>query len=203
MKPNADNQEGNSKYRSGSNHMWGLSKLNRLRQMRDNESGVAAVEFAMVAPVFFFVLGSLVETGLMLFTEYVLQSSVQDAARQIRTGQAQAGGMGATAFKDLICGTANSVMDCDGGVTVYVNKAANFTALEAAVPDVITIGGGAGTFQCGAPSEAVAVIATYDWDFVLPFMQVFGNIESDSKRRLSGIAMFKNEPFPAGANCGA
>ena len=33
-----------------------------------NARGVTAIEFAMVAPVFFFAMRAVVETGLMLFT---------------------------------------------------------------------------------------------------------------------------------------
>jgi hypothetical protein len=47
----------------------------------------------------------------------------------------------------------------------------------------------------------VAVIATYDWDFVMPGMGVFGNVDSDKKRRLAGFAMFLNEPFPTTSTC--
>lgn len=190
--------------------MWGLAKLKRLRRLKQDDSGVAAVEFAMVAPVFFFVFGCIIETGLMLFTEYVLQSSVQDAARQVRTGQAQAAAMGSSAFKDIICNTANAVMDCDGGVTVYVRSDTTFATLQANVPDVLTIGASSGgaaaaaaSYDCGNPNEAMAVIATYDWQFVLPFMEIYGNVDGNQKRRLSGIAMFKNEPYPAGSACGA
>lgn len=52
------------------------------RKFLRNTRGVTAVEFAMVAPVFFFAMGAVVETGLMLYSEYVLQSSVQEAAQK-------------------------------------------------------------------------------------------------------------------------
>ena len=70
--------------------MWGwLNRRLARKAKRYGKSvrGATAVEFAMVAGPFFFVLGSTCETGLMLFTEYVLQKSVQEAARLVRTGQ--------------------------------------------------------------------------------------------------------------------
>ncbi len=172
-----------------------------------NARGVTAIEFAMVAPVFFFAMGAVVETGLMLFTEYVLQSSVQEAARKIRTGQAQTAGMSAAAFKTEICKLANTVMDCNNSVKVYVKSAATFSALKTATPSYLNVGtsyGGApssSSYDCGGPSKPVAVIATYDWNIVLPFMSAFGNVDNDRKRRIAGFAMFQNEPFPAGTNC--
>ncbi len=172
-----------------------------------DDEAATAVEFAMVAPVFFLVLGGIIETGLMLFTEYVLQSSVQEAARQVRTGQAQSGSLNAAAFKEQVCDLASVVIDCSSDVTVYVRSETSFATLQSQVPSFLSVGASYGgspsvtSYDCGAPSEAVAVIATYDWDFVVPGMSAFGNIDSDNKRRLAGFAMFRNEPFPAGTNC--
>jgi len=181
-------------------HKFGLKRFLR------NTRGVTAVEFAMVAPVFFFAMGAVIETGLMLFTEYVLQSSVQEAARKIRTGQAQTAGMNSAAFKNEVCNLASAVLDCSN-VNVYVKSAATFTALKAAVPSYLNVGTSYGgmpsvsAYECGGPSMPVAVIATYDWNIVLPFMSAFGNVDNDSKRRIGGFAMFMNEPFPSGTSC--
>jgi Flp pilus assembly pilin Flp len=183
-------------------------KLTRRSILKD-DSAATAVEFAMVAPVFFLVLGAIIETGLMLFTEYVLQSSVQEAAREIRTGQAQSAGLTSAAFKTKICEMASIIMDCEGGVTVYVRSDNNFATLQTAVPSYLEVGASYGgsasstSYDCGAPSEAVAIIATYDWNFMMLGMSAFGNVDSNNKRRLAGFAMFRNEPFPAGPNCGA
>jgi len=177
------------------------------RKFWKNTRGVTAIEFAMVAPVFFFAMGAVVETGLMLYNEYVLQSSVQEAARKIRTGQAQLAGMNAGTFKTQICSLANAAMDCDGKVKVYVKSAATFAALKAAIPSYLNVGTSYGgqpsytSYDCGGPSVPVAVIATYDWNIVLPFMSAFGNVNNDKIRRIAGVAMFMNEPFPSGTNC--
>jgi Flp pilus assembly protein TadG len=173
-----------------------------------SEKGSSAVEFALVAFPFLYVLGCIIETGLMMFTEYVLQSSVQDAARSVRTGQAQTAAMSESELKDLVCETANIIIDCDGKVTLYVNAVNNFATLETTVPAFVNVGpsvGGsptASSFECGDPADAAAVIATYDWVFVLPFMDFFSNIGTDGEiRRLVGFAIFRNEPFPSGLAC--
>lgn len=190
-----------------------LSKLGgRLRRSRaarfsDNEDGVTAIEFAMIGPLFFLLLGSIMETGIMLFTEYTLQTGVQSAARLVRTGQAQDQQLDAAEFKQAICDFASIVMDCTGGVTVYMTSAPNFAALQAAVPSYLNVGNSFGgppgptSYSCGSPSQSVAVIATYDWDFTMPFLKEhFGNVDSNTKRRLAGFAMFQNEPFPSTSN---
>jgi Flp pilus assembly protein TadG len=165
-------------------------------QFAKAESGSSAVEFAMVAFPFFYVLGAIFETGLMMFTEYTLQASVQDASRLIRTGQAQKAGMSADAFKAKICETAGIIIDCMGEATVYVNSVASFADLDSATPAMVDIGGGSSaSFNAGGASTATSIVVTYDWDFALPFMSFFGNINGGQERRLVGFAMFRNEPY--------
>lgn len=179
--------------------------LRRKRGMGKDESGVTAIEFAMVAPVFFLTFFAMFETGLILFTEYVLQTSVQEAARLVRTGQAQSSGLSAAQFKTEVCKMASSLIDCNGKVTVYMKADANFTALST-IPSYLSIGPdsagviAAQPYQCGGPGQVVALIATYDYKFVWPaFMQWFGNINGGSARRMGGFAMFRNEPYPVPA----
>ena len=181
----------------------------RRKSYASDDKGATAVEFAMVAPLFFAMLGITLETGVMMFSEYVLQTAVQEAARTVRTGQAQDAEMSAADFKNKICNLAGLIMDCQGKVTVYMNSQVNFTTLASATPSYLNVGPAADgtaqpvTFKCGAPSEPVALIATYDWKFVIPYlMKYFDNQGGDSTRRLAGFAMFKNEPFPAtGKTC--
>jgi Flp pilus assembly protein TadG len=187
--------------------MWQSLKhmvKSRYTQFRNSEKGVAAIEFAMVAPPFIYVLGVIIETGMMLFTEYALQSAVQDSARLVRTGQAQGGQLNAAAFKDKICQTASTLIDCAGKVYVYVRSDTNFATLKANLPAFETIGPtfvtGTNPPSCynpGQPSQPAAVIATYDWYFNMMGMSAMGNVNSNAARRLVGFAIFRNEPFPA------
>lgn len=172
---------------------------------RKDSSGATAVEFAMIAPLFFLMLGVILETGVMLFTEYVLQTSVQEAARLVRTGQAQTAAMSATQLKDKICNLAGVIINCTGRVTVYTASATNFSTLKASMPSYLGVGKkadgtpGPSSFNCGGPSASVGMIATYDWDFNIPyFMGFMSNMPGNTTtRRLAGFAMFKNEPFPS------
>ena len=173
------------------------------RRYAKSESGAAAVEFAMVALPFFMLLGVILETGIMMFFEYTLQASVQKASRLIRTGQAKSLALTAANFKAEICKTAGLLMDCTGKVQVYVDSdPAGFAALKAKFPSSLNIGTaadgspGPASFNCGQPLNAVGVVATYDWNFVFPFMNFNANTSVTTKRRLTGVVMFSNEPFP-------
>jgi Flp pilus assembly protein TadG len=179
------------------------------RPFLKNDDGVTVIEFAAIAPVFFLLMGSIMETGVMLFAEYVLQTSVQDASRLVRTGQAQQAGMTAAQFKNEICSTATVITNCNTAVTVHMVAADSFASLSSLVPSYLSIGNtytGAGIanakYKCGIAEQSVALIATYDWTFTMAFMGTqFGNVDSKKRRRLAGIYIFQNEPFPTGGAC--
>ncbi|MEP7172097.1 MAG: hypothetical protein ABI705_01280 [Aestuariivirga sp.] len=115
--------------------------------------------------------------------------------------------MTAENFKTKICEITGIVIDCESKVTVYVRPAASFTALASAMPSFMNVGTkpdgtpNPTSYSCGTPEQAAGVIATYDWEFTMPFMTFLGNFNGGKTRRLYGIAIFQNEPFPAGTAC--
>jgi Flp pilus assembly protein TadG len=182
-------------------------RLDKPKGFWRDDRAVTAIEFAFIGPLFFYMLFIVLETGAVLFTEYVLQTSVQEAARLVRTGQAQEQKMTAGTFKSKICALANKTINCSEKVTVYLNAETDFPTLAANTPSYLSIGP-AGiatdpeeapeTYNCGAPAQAVALIATYDWDlYVIPSMSFMGNRNGGKTRRLAAFAIFENEPFPS------
>jgi Flp pilus assembly protein TadG len=177
------------------------------RRFAKSDSGATAVEFSLVAFPFFILMGCICETGIMLFTEYSIQAGVQEAAREIRTGQAQTAGLNAAGFKSKICEITGIVIDCESDLTVYVRPANTFTSLASVLPTYMNVGAkpdgtpNPTSYDCGGPSQAAGVIATYDWDFTMPFMTFLGNINGGEKRRLYGLAIFQNEPFSSTGTC--
>jgi Flp pilus assembly protein TadG len=180
----------------------------RTSRYKKSESGVAAIEFSFVVGPFLLVLCPIMETGCMMFSEYSLQAAVQQSARLMRTGQAQSNGLSAADFKTKICNIVGSMMDCSK-IVVYSDSAPTFASLKSKMPSSVNIGsqagGGAGptSYKCGAPLEAVGVVATYDWNFVFPMMSFNANTSDTTKKRLVGIALFAAEPFPSTTACGA
>ncbi len=195
----------------------------QLRRFCASDDGVAAVEWAFIGPFFIAIMMLIFESGVMLFTEYVLQTSVQEAARIVRTGQAQTANMTASTFKTEVCKLAKFVSDCEGKVTVYMRPRNTFTELAASIPSYIDIGPEPDAFgnptpkpqpfNCGTAKQAVALIATYDYYFYVPFMKGwdftslgggvwsgFGNVFQGDAKRLVAFSIFQNEPFPASAN---
>ena len=177
-----------------------------LRRFASSECGVAALEFVFVGPPFLLIFFVTIESGLMMLTEYVLQSAVQDSARLVRTGQAQLNPLSQAQFKTEICKTASLIINCTGLVTVYVRSDVNFQTLKANMPPLLNVGpsisGSPSAPACynpGQPSQPAAVVATYDWNFNVWGMGAFGNMGNSSTRRLVGFSLFMNEPFAATA----
>jgi Flp pilus assembly protein TadG len=176
---------------------WRENSLrNRLiRRFGKSERGVTAIEFAIVGGPFIYLLGVIFETGVMLFAEYAIENGVSRAARMIRTGQVQKGSLSASAFKDEVCGSLNSFLDCSARLKVDVRK---FTAFsDIAVPPPVDDEGNVTvdeTFQAGGPMEVVVVRAYYDWKLIMPGISQLSNI-AGGRRLLSAGAVFRNEPY--------
>src|SRR5262245_66368766 len=92
-----------------------LSKLHVFRRFARARRGSAAVEFSIVALPFFVLMFGLAEVAMIGFAQTSLDYAVSEAARQIRTGQAQMGGISRAQIEDQLCTEVNSfiVLSCD------------------------------------------------------------------------------------------
>ena len=167
------------------------STAERAARFGRSTEGVTAVEFGLVAAPFFFLLGGILEVGVMLFTEYQLQGAVDAAGRLVRTGQATV--TTAEQFTDALCQNSTGIPDCPNRIGFVVTSGTRFADIS--LPDMTTIGAETRTFSPGGPEQAVAIIATIDWTFILPQMRLMSNLQDGDSRRLQAIAVFQTEPF--------
>jgi Flp pilus assembly pilin Flp len=180
---------------------------NLLRRFRRDRRGVTAVEFALVAPVFFALLFAIIETAMIFFAGQVLETITQDSARLVLTGQAQGSSLSQEDFKKAVCAHKLSFMfDCNG-ISVDVRSYAQSTLIK--IPNQI---GPDSTFinndmkYCpGQDGSIVVVRLFYQWPIIIIKILNVGydliydlSDLSGSKRLLSATAVFKNEPFPVG-----
>src|SRR4029077_18605148 len=87
------------------------------------DSGAAVIEFAVVGSTFMLMLLAAFEFGFMLFVQSALDNASRDAARLIRTGQAQSAANAQTAFSTLLCNTVSALIGC--GNLVYTSQVFN------------------------------------------------------------------------------
>lgn len=159
--------------------------------------GAAAVEFALIAAPFFFLIFGLIEVCLVFIMSTVLENAVSEASRPLRTGQAQGGGMTAFQFRQAVCAEFFAILECDARLSIDVRRLDNFAGAPAGNP----LDGDGNldndnfTFQPGGPDEIVAARIFYEWDLITPVLsQPLVNM-SGNRLLLQSSAVFRNEPF--------
>lgn len=104
------------------------------RQLRADKSGVTAVEFALIAPVFLVLLTAGFEVGLLFIREVVFESAVDKIAKQVYLGNVSASGTGgrldAAGVKSEICKSVGGLLpDCSKHVTVELRTVTSYSNL--------------------------------------------------------------------------
>jgi Flp pilus assembly protein TadG len=173
------------------------------RKARADAGGSAAVEFAFIAPVFFALLLAIFEAGLVFFAQFTLQNAVNDAARQIRTGQMQ-GNSGASkaAFRTLICNGISPLMACDTKLLVDVESFSGYGGVNYQDPlqgPNGKLNAGLNNYDVGSACSVVLVRAFYTWPVWAPGMAWFlynmTDASGNKAHLISSAAAFRNEPY--------
>ena len=170
-----------------------------LRRFRRNRRGTAAVEFSLIAPVFFLLLFAIVEAAIVFFAGQVLEQATAESARLMLTHQAQDSAMSVTTFKQNLCDRIKVMFSCNGNlasITVDVKVFTPGTAIT--ITDPIVSGNLTGPFAYSLPPSGspntVVVRAFYEWPlYVTRFGYNISNL-SGSKRLLAATAAFHVEP---------
>jgi Flp pilus assembly protein TadG len=157
--------------------------------------GATAVEFAIVATPFMITLYAIVQVSLLYFAQSMLETGVAQAARMIRTGQAQSAGMDEAAIRTLVCSRVYGMIDCDDGLTVDLRAFPSFE--DVVVPPAVGDDGeiAAGTFNAGTGGEVVIFRVFYAYTLPLPDTGTGIANMSGGRRLMAASAAFRNEPF--------
>jgi Flp pilus assembly protein TadG len=175
-----------------------------LRRFRRNRTGSAAVEFALIAPVFFALLFAIVETGIIFFANQVLETIAQDSARSIMTGQAQAAAYSQSSFFTQVVCPANSLalVLFNNCTNLYVDvesyPSGSFTSVPSPLPSQIDAGKNFinnMVYLPGGPGDIVVVRMFYAWPQIVTGLGYNITNLTGNKRLLYATAAFRNEPF--------
>jgi Flp pilus assembly protein TadG len=168
---------------------------NILRRFRRNRRGSAAVEFALVAPVFFALLFAIIEIALMFFAGQVLETINSGSARMILTGQAQNAAYSQSDFKTYVCNQIPILFTC-ANVFVDVRSYPSFT--NVVINSEIDAGGNFVNdmqYVPGGPGDIVVVRLFYQWPMLVTTLGYnFTNLTNNKRLLVSTIA-FRNEPY--------
>jgi Flp pilus assembly protein TadG len=168
-----------------------------LARFRQDQDGASAVEFGLVALPFIALMLAILETALVFFAGQTMETAVADAARMIRTGQAQQQGFDADKFKEQICTQVMSLFDCDSGLVFDVRTYQTFDSVNLNQPldengDLQTDF----TYDPGHGGDIVVVRAFYEWPTFSKMLGLNFSNMGNGNHLLGATAAFRNEPFP-------
>jgi len=160
-----------------------------IAQLRRARRGAAALEFALVFPVFLVFAGMIMENGMLLVDQAFLDYATADAGRLIRIGQVQQGS-GETAFTSQLCADVHPLISC-GSLQFNVQSASNpgFGSLNATVA-ADSYGNLATTsFTPGGPGDDVLVQVAYKRSLLFTW------ISSTAMSLVFSTSAFQNEKY--------
>jgi Flp pilus assembly protein TadG len=115
----------------------GTVPLCRLRDLwsrgRRDQSGVAAIEFAFIAPIFLGFMLALLQIAVVWFAKVELENGTEAAARLVLTGQAQSQGFTRAQFASALCGDLPVIFNCSG-LMFNLQPQTSITAVNTTAP---------------------------------------------------------------------
>ena len=181
------------------------SLRNIWRRFRRSRRGSAAVEFALVAPVFFALVFAIIETSLVFFASQILESGIQDSSRQLYTHQLQDSGLDTAheeaQFKADLCTAVQVLLSCPLDVDVQFYPAGTTITIVDPIDGSGNYDNSNLGFQLPPKNSTATVVVRgfYQWPlFVTGLGYNIANIgrgSSNSKRLLAATAAFHVEPY--------
>jgi len=170
---------------------------------RRNEDGAAAIEFAIVAPVFFFLMFVIAETALVFIAEQVMDNAVFEASRLVRTGQVDLNDWSDEEFREDVCDRMSVFVNCEGSFFLEVKSYDSFSEMNENLDDPVDEDDDFDDetdLDFGAPNKIVIVRAYYQWP-INPIMGMqWKNAMANGKRLIGSFAAFCNEPYGTAAS---
>jgi Flp pilus assembly protein TadG len=163
------------------------------------QNGAAAIEFALVAAPTIALVLAILQIGLVYFAQEALETTVEQTARLVLTGQAPSAGgaQSASQFAAQLCKNSPGLFNCSGFM-INLQPATSFANANVAAPTLTYDANGNVTnvwqYNPGAPSNIMVMQVMYQWPvFLGPLGFSLSNLPNNS-RLLMATAVFRNEP---------
>ncbi|SMC65449.1 Flp pilus assembly protein TadG [Fulvimarina manganoxydans] len=161
-----------------------------------DRSGVAAVEFAFVGLPFVLILYAIIETGLILTGNFLLERGSEQVGRLVLTGQLQGQERPPTReeFRKLICDQIAPYMRCDK-LKVDLRSYNEFSSMELRTDMRMGhVNDDGFRYELGGANSISVLRTYYEWPWEgLYFKLVAKNTGGNAL--LSSVSAFRNEPF--------
>jgi Flp pilus assembly protein TadG len=172
-----------------------------IRRFLRHERGASMVEFAIVAVPLMALIFGIIEIAFLFWASFELENATAEAARLVRTGQAQQGGLQTANLISTICGRVTVLSGCTGSVRLDVRTFDSFAGITPANPfdaNGKLLGNGGLSYSPGGPKDIVAVTAYYEWTLIGPPPVSSLSNMGNGNRLLQASAVFRNEPYQQG-----
>lgn len=171
--------------------------LQYIRAILRREDGVTAVEFALLATPLFMLVFGLIEMCMIFTKQGILEYATSQAARKIRTGQAQQSGSPEDFFKEALCESASFLLGCDD-IAYEVQSLGNFgDADEQPEPSFDEEGNFLSQgFDSGGSNGVVMIRTVYRHTLFTPMMSSLMDSPGESGKRLMiSTVVLQSEPY--------
>jgi Flp pilus assembly protein TadG len=180
-----------------------LSRISRFRtRFARAQRGATTVEFALVSFPLVLMTFGLLELAMVFLVATTLESAMERASRQIRTGVFQTSGATTAAdFKGLVCSDMSWLSSkCATDLWLDVRTYPNYSAAGSAstqTPSTFDPVLNPPCFSPGHPTDIVLVRGFFQWRLFTPLLSVaFENMGGGSgKRLITATTAFRNEPY--------
>jgi len=173
-----------------------LISLNaKLKSFVRDCSGIAALEFGLVALPFFTILFGTIEIGLLLLKISILEGATRDAARAVRTGAVQTSANPMGLFTQTLCAGLFNLYDCS---TFYVDVRtfSDFTTITLPVPVFDANGNPTNlAFQPGGAGTVETARVVHNHQFITPLIGSLMGVSGGNAITIMSTAVFKTEPY--------
>ena len=140
---------------------------------------------------------ALFEYAMIYLVTVTLDSATVDAARKIRTGEAQQAQMSAADFKSLVCADMGWLSSqCSSNLYIDARTFGTFSSESS--PQPVANGKFDQTqlqFNVGGPGSIVLVTSYYQWTLLTPALQAGFSSLTGGIDVITARAAFRNEPY--------
>ena len=167
-----------------------LSARGRCRTRR-RENGSSIVEFALVAPVFFFLFMGIIEFGILFWVNLTMQHAVREGARYAVTGQSNLdpNASNQQRYNAVIQDIKNNSMGLYGAVNPTIAIAINGGSSQSyGTPTSYNSG------MFGGPGDIVMLQLNCTWPIMTPFVKPFF-ASTGGQYKFSVAATMRNESY--------
>ncbi len=161
------------------------------------KSGATALEFALLAPIFFIIMFAIIEAGAVYIGEAWLQFATSDIGRRVRTGEVQLANTSKTEFRNMVCARTTPYLPCDANLQVDVQAYSDFSAanIQAPIDSSGNLNAALNNYNPGTPCQVVIVRNFYKWTLQTPVFTNFLVNLGSNQRLMSAAAAIRNEPY--------